>query len=60
MEVAFRSSEIAFFMESFILAGGNGFSINYKLFAFIWSFFLLMSTMLKIRCKPIFFDFSYS
>ena len=34
MEVAFRSSEIAFFKESFILAIGNGFSISYKLCAF--------------------------
>ena len=39
MELAFRSSEIAFFKESFILASGNGFSINYKLCVFIRSFF---------------------
>ena len=57
MEVAFRSSEIAFFKESFILASGNGFSINYKLCAFIWSFFLLVDTILEIRCKPLFFPF---
>ena len=31
MEVAFQYSEIAFFKESFILAGGNRFSINYKI-----------------------------
>ena len=55
MEVAFRSSEIAFFKESFILASGNGFSINYKLCAFIRSFFLLVHTIFEIRCKPIFF-----
>ena len=55
MEVAFQSSEIAFFKESFVLASGNGFSINYKLCAFIQSFFLLVQTILEIRCKPIFF-----
>ena len=60
MEVAFRSSEIAFFKESFILASGNRCSINYKLFAFIWGFFLLVDTILEIRCKPVFFDFFYS
>ena len=57
MEVAFRSSEFEFFKESFILASGNGFSINYKLCAFIQSFFELVDTMLEITCKPIFFDF---
>ena len=60
MEVAFWSSEIALFKESFILAGGNGFSINYKLCAFIRNFFLLVDTMLEIMCKPNFFDFFYS
>ena len=59
MEVAFRSSKIAFFKQSFILASGNGFSINYKLCAFIRSFFLLADTMLEIRCKAIFFDFFF-
>ena len=34
MEVAFRSSEIAFFKESFVLAIGNRFSISYKLCVF--------------------------
>ena len=57
MKVAFQSSEIAFLKESFILASGNKFSIDYKLCAFIRSFFLLVDTMLKIRCKPIFFEF---
>ena len=57
MEVAFRSSEIAFFKVSFILASGNGFSINYKLSGFIWSFFLLVDRMLEIRYKPVFFEF---
>ena len=41
IEVAFRSSEIAFFGKSFVLACGNGFLINYKLYAFIRSFSLL-------------------
>ena len=58
METAFRFSEIAFFKESFILASGNGFSINYKLCAFIRSFFLLVDAMLEISCKPVFFHFS--
>ena len=57
MKVAFRSSEIAFFKKSFILASGNGFSINYKLCAFIRSFFLLVDTILGIRCKPILFGY---
>ena len=48
MEEAFRSSEIAFFKESFILADGNGFSINYKLCVFIRIFFLLVDTILKL------------
>ena len=60
MKVAFRFSEIAFFKESFILASRNGFSINYKLCAFIWNFFLLVDAMLEIRCKPVFFNFFYS
>ena len=59
MKVVFRSSEIAFFKESFILAGGNGFSINYKLCAFIQSFFLLMDIILEISGKLIFFDVFY-
>ena len=60
MKVAFRSSEIVFFKESFILASGNGFSINYKLCVFIRSFFLLVDSIPEIRCKPIFFHFFYS
>ena len=59
MEAAFRSSEIAFFRKSFVLASGNGFLINYKLYAFIRSFSLLVDTILDIRCKPIFFHFFY-
>ena len=59
-EVAFRSSEIAFFRKSFVLASGNGFLINCKLYAFIRSFSLLVDTILEIRCKPIFFHFFYS
>ena len=60
MEVDFWSSEIALFKESFILASGNEFLINCKLCAFIRNFFLLVDTMLEIRCKLIFFDFFYS
>ena len=48
MEVAFRSSEIAFFKESFILASGNGFSINYKFCAFIRSFFFWWEKLLTL------------
>ena len=54
MEVAFRSSAIAFFRKSFVLASGKGFLINYKLYAFIRSFSLLVDTILEIRCKPEF------
>ena len=60
MEVAFRSSGIAFFKESFILTSGNRFLINYELCAFIPSFFLMVDTILEVRCKPIFFHFFYS
>ena len=60
MEVAFRSSEIAFFRKSFVLAIGNGFLINYKLYALIRSFSLLVDTIYEIRCKPIFFHLLYS
>ena len=55
MEVAFRSSEIAFLRKSFALASGNGFWINCKLYAFIRGFSLLVDTILEIKCKPIFF-----
>ena len=57
MEVAFRSSEIAFFRKSFVLASGNEFLINCKVYAFIRSFSLLVDAILEIRCKPIFFLF---
>ena len=57
MEVAFSSSEIKFFKESFILASGNGIFTYYKVCAFTQSFFHLVDTMLEIKCKPIFFDF---
>ena len=57
MEAVFHSSEIVFFNESFILAGGNRFSIYYKSCGFIQSFFLLVDTILEIRSKPIFFIF---
>ena len=60
MEVVFRSSEIAFFNESFILSCGNGFSINYKLCVFIRSLFLLVNTILEIKRKAIFFHFFHS
>ena len=59
MEVAFRSNEIVFFKESFIVVSGNGCLINYKLYVFIGGFFLLVDTILEIRCKPIFLDFFY-
>ena len=57
MEVTFRSSETAFFRESFVLASGNEFLINCELYVFIRSFSLLVDTILEIRCKPIFFHF---
>ena len=57
LEVAFRSSEIAFFKKSFILTSGNGFSINLKLWGSIRTFFMLVGSMLEIRSKPIFFKF---
>ena len=60
MEVTFRSSEIEFFKEFFILSSGNRFSINYKLCTFIRSFFLLVDMILEIRDKLIFFDVFYS
>ena len=60
MEVSFWPSEITFFKKSFILASGNGCLINYKLCAFVWSFFLLVNAILEIRRKVIFFDLFYS
>ena len=59
-ESSFRSSETAFFRKFFVLASGNGFLINYKLYAFIRTFSLLVETILEIRCKPFFFHFFYS
>ena len=52
MEVAFSSSGIDFFKESFILASGNGIFINYRLCAFTESFFHLVDTMLETRLNP--------
>ena len=49
MEVAFRSSEIAFFKESFILASGNGFPIDYKLL--FGAFFCWWTQFLKLSEK---------
>ena len=57
MEVALRSSEIAFFRKCFVLASGNEFLINCKLYASMRSFSLLVDTILEIRCQPIFFYF---
>ena len=53
MEAVFWSTEIVFFNESFILAGGNG-------FWFFQSFFLLVDTILEIKCRPIFTEKHYS
>ena len=44
MEVAFRSNEITCFEESFILASGNGFLINYKTLCFYSEFFFFWWT----------------
>ena len=60
MEVAFWSSEIALFKESFILASGNGFSINYKHCAFIRNFFLLVVQCLKLSENQFSLIFFYS
>ena len=46
------------FSESFILASGIRFLVNYKPCVFIKSFFLLVDTILGIRYKPIFLHFS--
>ena len=54
MEAVFCCTETVSFNEFFILARGNGFSVNYKPFALIQSFFLLVDTILKIKCRPIF------
>ena len=48
MEAVFRSSEIVFFNESFIVAIVNGFSFNYKPSAFIQSFFCWWIPFLKL------------
>ena len=49
MEVAFRSSEIVFFKESFILASEKGFSINCKLL--FGAFFCWWTQFLKLGVK---------
>ena len=49
MEVAFQSSEIAFFEESFILASENGFPVNYKLL--FGAFFCWWTQFLKLSEK---------
>ena len=54
MEAVFLPSEIVFFNESFILANGNGFSVNYKLCAFIQSFY---SELLRSIFKEEHLDF---
>ena len=54
MESVFWSTEIVFLNESFILAGGNGFWLLNKPFAFIQSFFLLVDTILEIKCRSSF------
>ena len=51
----FCSSGI-FYNETFILACGNGFSVNYKP-AFIRSLFVLVGTILEISRKPNLFNF---
>ena len=58
MEVAFRSSKIAFFKEYFILASGNRCSINYKLCRFIWIFFSWWTQFLKLGANQFFSIFS--
>ena len=58
MEVAFRSSKIAFFKEYFILASGNRCSINYKLCRFIWIFFSWWTQFLKLGVNQFFSIFS--
>ena len=60
MEAVFQSSEIAFFNKSFILASGNGFSVNCKPCGSIQSSLLLMDTILEIKCRPIFKGEHYS
>ena len=52
----FCSSGI-FFNEAFIMACGNGFSVNYKPSAFIRSLFMLVGTILEISRKPNLFNF---
>ena len=48
MEVAFRSREIAFFKESFILASENGFSINDDFVLLFGAFFWWWTQCLKL------------
>ena len=56
MHAFYWSSGIVFFNESLILTSGNGFLANYKTCAFIQNFFVLVDTIVQIKCKPIFKD----
>ena len=60
MEAVFWSTEIVFFDESFILASGNGFPLITNLLLLFGVFFLLVDTILEIKCRPFFKGEYYS
>ena len=60
MEAVFWSTEIVFFNESFILASGNGFPLITNLLLLFRVFFLLVDTILEIKCRPFFKGEYYS
>ena len=53
MEVAFWSSEIALFKESFILAGGNGFRLTTSFVLLFGTFFCWWIQCLKLCVNQI-------
>ena len=60
MEAVFWSTKIVFFNESFILASGNGFPLITNLLLLFRVFFLLVDTILEIKCRPFFKGEYYS
>ena len=55
----FWSSEIAIVKEAFVLVSGNEFLVNYVPCDFIQTLFLVVDSILEIKCRPIFKEENY-
>ena len=53
----FMANGNGIFIKSFITTSVYGLCVNFKLCAFIQSFFLLLESITGIRCKSVFFNF---